>query len=811
VKPDLSVLRSRIVAAGSLYVVVMAALAVFAAAPIYGVPVGPGYLRLAVASVAAAFLLAAAARAWRWPAWLVVVLAAVLLVVLSVTLAVPFAPTPAGVVEALRQTASGLVTGWKDLLTVEIPVGSYRNLLVPALAVLFIGTLSALLLSWRTDARTTWAAAPAMAMSGFGLLFGSSVASAPLRIGGLVIPAVRELAVGALVLVLSVAWLSWRTREQRRAALLRAADASGVRVGRRATGAHARRAGLAAAMLAIAVVAGTALTPLVAEGRTRDVLRTATGPEKAIRTAVSPLTAYRASFGDAAFTAPLFSVQRVSGPLPDRIRLATLTSYDGAEYRVDGGDGLFTRVPDGRDADSGVTSTVRIRVTGLTGIWLPTFGSLSRIDFIGKDAAALDDAFYYDAGTEAAVDTAGLRDGASYEVSGTRAPQRSLAASEPSGTRPDVALPQSLTDWIRAQHVARDGAGLQTLVQRLRARGYLSHALAVSDAGAAWERPLGDAYVFQPSAAGHSLARMDELFRSLVERGSVVGHSTSGSVGPVAAVGDDEQFSVATALVAQALGFPSRVVVGVRLTGSDLPACRGGVCTGGDLSAWTEVQDRDGSWVAVDATPQHENGLDPTTTRERDPENATDVRPQTAHEVVPPDPVHQDAANVDSRADDGPDLEPLWAGLRIAAGATSGLALLAAAFLGIVGLKALRRRRRRRAPNPRRRFAAGWDEFVDTAVDYGMPHPGVRTRTELASAYATSGGTALATDADRATFSNIEPSEADAQVFWAIVDAERRSLAAGRTVRRRLWAAVSLSSFASHRRGDDADRRRPTT
>jgi hypothetical protein len=569
-------------------------------------------------------------------------------------------------------------------------------------------------------------------------------------------------------------------------------------------------------MLAVAVIAGIAVTPLVAEGRTRDVLRTATGPEEALRTAVSPLTAYRASFGDTAFAAPLFTVQRVSGPLPDRIRLATLTSYDGAQYRVDGGDGLFTRVPDGRTPDAGTPSTVRIHVAGLRGIWLPTFGSLARIDFSGTDAAALDDALYYAASTGAAVDTAGLRDGASYDLSATVAPQRDPAALQPSGAQPDVDLPQSLTDWIAAQHVARDGAGLQTLVERLRDRGYLSHALAVSDAGAAWERPLGDRYVFQPSAAGHSLARMDELFRSLVEhsntaRAAGAASGASGSVGPVAAVGDDEQFAVATALVAQALGFPSRVVVGVRLTGSDLPACGGGVCTGGDLAAWTEVRDRDGSWVAIDATPQHENGLDPTTTRERDPENATDVRPQTAHEVVPPDPVHQDAANVESRPDDGVDLEPLWAGLRVAGAAALGLALLAAPFLGIVATKALRRRRRRQAATPRRRFAAGWEEFVDTAVDYGMPRPGVRTRTELAHAYATSGAAVLARDADQASFSDAEPSDADAAAFWMIVDAERRALGDRRPVGRRLRAAVSLSSFASDRRGDDADHRRPTT
>jgi hypothetical protein len=223
----------------------------------------------------------------------------------------------------------------------------------------------------------------------------------------------------------------------------------------------------------------------------------------------------------------------------------------------------------------------------------------------------------------------------------------------------------------------------------------------------------------------------------------------------------------------------------------------------------------------VDATPQHENGLDPTTTRQRDPENPTEVRPQTAHEVVPPDPVHQDAANSGDRRDDAIDLEPLWAVLRVAGVTLLALAIVAGPFLAVIGAKAVRRRRRRRTPAARDRFAGGWDEFIDTAVDLGMPHPGVRTRAELAVAYApdSAGVATLAGDADRAVFSDAEPTATDADAFWEIVEGERRALGEGRTVWTRLRAAVSLSSFvrgarrtAPDPRGGDADgRRRPRT
>ena len=71
-------------------------------------------------------------------------------------------------------------------------------------------------------------------------------------------------------------------------------------------------------------------------------------------------------------------------------------------------------------------------------------------------------------------------------------------------------------------------------------------------------------YSFKASASGHSLARIDALFARLLERETDPRAEASGNY--VAAVGDDEQFAVATALVAAELGFPARVVVGARLS-----------------------------------------------------------------------------------------------------------------------------------------------------------------------------------------------------------------------------------------------------
>jgi hypothetical protein len=255
------------------------------------------------------------------------------------------------------------------------------------------------------------------------------------------------------------------------------------------------------------------------------------------------------------------------------------------------------------------------------------------------------------------------------------------------------------------------------------------------------------------------------------------------------------------------------VVVGARLTGADgLPSCAGGVCRGGDLSAWTEVQASTGDWIPVDATPQHTVAVTDTVVRQRDPENATDARPSTAQEVVPPDPVQRDAAHAPAatQTDDGP--AELWAVLRVAGISLAVLVILVGPLLVVLGAKAARRRGRRNAPNPAGRVVGGWDEFVDAAVDHGMPAPDGRTRVEYAEEQASvrAGGraTTLAAVADQAVFSDSTPSGAEVGEFWRIVDEERRRFAASLPLVRRVLAALSLRSFLRELRPARARARR---
>lgn len=821
---------TRRIAAATGYAVAMAAVAAAAAWPIYRTA---DYLVLAAAAVLAATAIAAAARLLHWHGWITAAVTTAVFLLLGVLLAVP--TLRADLRQAVPAVVTGAITGFKDLVTVDLPVGTYRNLMVPALLVLLVGTVIALLSAWRPLRGAVLAVPTCLAMVFFGLAFGRPVTSAPLALGPVVVAAPAELATGAVALVLSVAWLSWLALDERRHALRRTADATGVRLSRLRSAVDVRRRLLAVGMVALAVLVAGVAAPAIALGGTRDVLRAGVGPDEQVRRAVSPLSTYRQDFADPRARQVLFTV---SGTLPDRIRIATLTAYDGVTYRAldsssSAADARFVRVPSSVDAGPGRVTTARVVVGALDGIWLPTFGSVSRVVFDGADAARLADGFYYNAASTAAIETArgGLRSGDSYTVTAATASLpalASLAAPGVSGAR--VAAPASLVAWIKQQDAGTGGAGLAELIGRLRARGYLSHSLQFDAAAPpSWATALGD-YVFQPSASGHSLARIDALFQALLDR-----QSAATAAGPgaslVAAVGDDEQFAVAAALIAGQLGFPARVVLGARLTGADtgVPACSAGVCRAADVTAWTEVQSTAGQWVPVDVTPQHTQPLDTDVHAQRDPLNATQVHPRAAHDVAPPDPVQQDSHNDLGPAGPDPiDLTALWAGLRAGGIVGMVLAILVGPFVVVVAAKALRRRARRRGADPVAQVVGGWEEYLDVAVDHGLPAPLARTRIEVAQLHERPAASRLAAVADRAVFSGAATTTADAEEFWRIVESERAGLGAGRALWRRLASAVSLRSFTrslvprerprprpparpserrKHRHGDDA---RPT-
>ncbi len=788
---------------GSGFTLAVAVIAALAAWPIYRTG---AYVLLVVVATLVGAAIAAIAHARRWSAWLVAAALAGAIALLGVPLAVP---TRLGglpqLIQGLGEVGAGVAFAWKDLVTVELPVGSYRNLLVPALVMFLVGTCATLMLSWRKGRIAFLSIPVGFAMVSFGLFFGRTVVSDPLVVGPFELHAPAETAIGIASLLSALLWLAWRSRDERVRALERAAASSGVRVSRRPSSADRRRGALGAGMIAVAVVATVAVVPFAARGADREVLRSAAGPDIDLASEVSPLAAYRSLFSDATADQILFTVTG-DGALPDRVRVATLDSYDGEVFRTGGGstaeEARFVRVPASLPTGEGTAYDVVVTVDALDGIWMPTAGQVESAAFRGPRATALADRFYYSSSAQAGVQTAGggFREGDSYRLNVVVPTATDLAAIDAPGGVTGVAVPEHVTAWVEEHVEGTGGAALAGLVALLRERGYLSHALALQEEGdvPVWMQSL-EGYDFQPSAAGHSLARIDGLFDRLLTREADPRAEASDNY--VAAVGDDEQFAVAVALMARELGFPSRVVLGARLSSADaaLAVCDQGACRAQDLAVWTEVQSTEGEWVAIDATPQYAQSPSLEVTEQRDPQNVTEVRPDAVTEVVPPEPLQEDSSPGESQDPAaGLDLAWMWPVARISGIVLAALLIVLGPLLVVVAAKAARRRGRRTQGVPSVRIAGGWDEYVDAAVDTGRDAVPARTRSELAEAFETTGGATLADAADRAVFGSAPASDADAEAFWRIVEDERRALLRERGFWKRLAATVSLRSFFRH-------------
>jgi len=785
-----------------------------AAWPVYQ---SASYVVAVAVALVLAHAIALAGLRWSWSGWWVALAAFALYLVAGLPLAAPsMLGTPDEAIRALRGIVTAPVTAWKDLLTLELPLGDYQTVLAPAL-MLFLGLpVAALSLAWR--ARRWWVLAPALGLllTVFGVVFGSAVLSPDVRVGSITVPGPVEMLVGVCGLLSALGFAVWRAVHARRAALRTAERASGVRTTGRTGSAVAGRVTMVAGMLVLALGAGAVAAPLALAGQSRDVLRERIDPQVRIAQQLSPLSQYRQFFSDELFDTVLFTVQADADV--DRVRLATLTYFDGRVARVidpvsagtDPG-AAFTRVPASLPAPDGSTPVrASVVIEAYRGVWLPTVGALTALSFDGASAATLADGFFYSAGARMGVQLsdAGLDAGDAYRQDGavdTDVP--AISGLEPGRTTSQLdpaVVPESVDEWIRAQQAPTGGAGLSLLVDRLRARGYLSHGLTVDeDQPSLWRAALGD-YTFEPSRAGHSSGRVDAIFRALLQRQNEVGGDDDELL--VAAAGDDEQFAVAAAMVADRLGFSTRIVLGARLVdGPGIPACEQGQCRGGNMTAWLEVQDASGTWVPIDVTPQHENSMTPDEQQRRDPEVPTEVRRDHAEPILPAEANPAEAGERDDDTAPPIDLSALWAALRVAAIGLLALVVMSGPFLLIVLLKALRRRARRRAAEPVDRVTGGWEEYVDLAVDHGRPTPRAQTRHELATLYAgadsVGSGVVLAAWADRSVFDVEPPSAAESDRFWEIVDEERARWRGEGSWWQRLRARLSLRSLLRRRRG----------
>jgi hypothetical protein len=793
------------------YIVVGAVIASALAWPIYQSPrvwlIGAAATLLGVGLVLLRERLA-------WPAWMLALATVGGYLLVVVPLAIPAAlASPLRVIRGLGDGVVGVVVGWKQVLTLTLPLGEYQAVLVPLLVVMLLGTLLATLFVVRGSKRAVLAVPVVMLMSVFGLVFGSTDTGRPAQLGPLVVPAPREVLLGILLVVVSLVWLVGRARMARlRALRIVQASTAGVRQGSHSRWVAARRQALGVVLVVGAVVGGLAIAPAAAGWVPREALREAVDPLLVVQKQSSPLGVYRRWFEAANYDRTLFTVTGDTTGI-DRVRIATLGDYDGEVFRAgdQDADPLFTRLAgDGAAGGSPLTVTIG---EGFSGVWVPVPGSIDAAPgFSGAKAEALTDGFYVSRADAAAVDVAeradggyGLEAGDSYRVvarpDAADAELGTARGGQPLVSENDYA---EMADWVEAQEVPRTGDGLGELIGRLRDRGYLSHSLSDGESAAPWISDLRatSGYVFQSSYAGHSTARVEQLFADLVDQQRIAGPD-----GPdellVAAVGDDEQFAAAAAVLARYFGFESRVVVGARLaTDEEAPSvapCEGGVCTGANLTAWVEVQAPDGGWATFDVSPQYTVTPIDVTEGEQLPENPT-VPEQARTDVLDPPPAQRDDSQ-GSTDEDRADADWFAALLPIlaAVGATMlSLLLLALPFLFLFFIKGERRRRRRREPVPEVRVVGAWDELIDSYVDHRIEVPGGATRETIARQLDRAPAIRLAAAVDAAVFAEHPPTRESADTAWALVDEERAGLSQSSTLFDRFRAAASLASFVRH-------------
>lgn len=707
----------------------------------------------------------AIAAAWlRWPAWGTALAGFAAFVVIGVPLAVPartvygVLPEPQGIVDLLV----GVVVGWRQLLSIDVPVGSYQALLVPALVLLFVGPLLTLSIALRAR-RGELAVIVPLATLPLIIALGPEQSALPI-----------STAISFAIVVLL--WLAVWRRHRRRLAVGEAAAGD-------SRWASARALVTALALVLVAGGIGAAAVSIGNPVESRTVLRSIIEVPFDPLAQPSPLAGYRAAFDpEVADQAAII----VRGPAEGvRLRLAVLDSYDGVVFavgsdRVDGASGTFVRVPTVRDlpASQGETVELEITLARASGVWLPTAGDLAEFTVLGEDAADVRDSFVYNATTSAGALVGGVPAGLEYRMaaivdSGALTSYRSLAPGDAAVPGIDV-MPEALGEWLATTIAGVEGAGAQldAVLAALRDEAYLSHGVDPDE---------------PPSRSGHSVDRLNAL---VTER-------------PM--VGDAEQYAAAVALMARELGFPSRVVLGYGPLDAPNSVGEHAVLTR-ELTAWVEISTASEGWVAVDVVPA-EREIPPAEPEEPNPvsrpQNAAPPpveEPPPAEELAPPEVEQTD----DNRVD------PFWAALLAVLGVVGWIALAlglaASPLLIIAALKRRRRRRRRTAAEPAARIIGGWLEVTDAALDHGLTLPPGGTRTEIARAVDRPQALVLARVADRAVYAPEEPTEAEADRVWQAADVVRASFGEGRTLRDRVSAALSTASLRGY-----SQRNRTTT
>jgi MFS family permease len=600
-----------------------------------------------------------------------------------------FGVLPSGA--TLSGLATGAVFGWSDIVTLTTPVVAPDYIAVlPYVATWVVGLISSTFATrWFASRRR----APLSSLLALLAPIALYVASVLTGTSQPYLAAVR----GVTFAVIALVWFAWRVPDSTNVSL---SESSGL----------LRRKLMGVGVVALVAVVGGSLLGAASAPDTaqRFVLREKIQPPFDPLVYPSPLSGFR-SYAKSTSTATLFTVDGLTKD--DRIRIATMDSYDGQVWNVTSptaqsqASGTFGLVGARLDPTSLLTvaghETLTVDVGTYHDVWMPTSGYATSVDFTAKKPDST--RVRYNGQTGILVDTGTLTSGQRYTLEVDRAKIPTDAQLEKVGVA-NISLPpvQNVPELIGSK--ATEFAGkASTPIDKLRAieaafkkQGTLSHGTDGEP----------------PSRAGHGADRMKLLL----------------SQTPM--VGDQEQYASAFALMARSLGYPARVVMGFvpkTITAGQPVAVRNK-----DVTAWVEVAFQGVGWVPFDPTPDASNV--PTVQRSK-PQN--EALPQVRQ---PP----RNSSNQDnlvspteiSRSKKTPDAFALpgWV-VPTAFGVGIPLALYFLPLLIIAALKRRRRKRRLTTGDPDRRAAGAWDEMVDLYAELGYSVSRTATRVQSALSF----------------------------------------------------------------------------
>jgi len=592
------------------------------------------------------------------------------------------------------------VPGWKELLTALTPVDSEG----PYMALAFLFGLVGSAVTYAVARR--WSGSVVALVAPVALLVASIVL-------GTLTPA-AVLLQGAVFALAAIGWAAVRSNRNR-PALQNGAG-------------RTTRAVTTAALLTAATVGGFVIGPHLpgADETRRTVFRTALTPPIDVTQFASPLAGFRQ------YTEPnpaklwdrtLLRVEGLPAGVP--VRFAALDSYDNlvwgagnAASRGEGDDaaaGSSFRKVGSHIASEGsgpeVTATVTVPAAGYRDVWLPTFGSVTGLDFGGPRGDALADELRFNVDTDTGVLPTRLAAGDSYTVTAR------VAA-------PAKTLPKELD--VDDGQVDVDPGALGFLDEKVGAwtdrvdgqwEKFVAMARALQDGAYTDGGAPGDYQnTFLP---GHGLARLQRFMKS------------------TQLAGNDEQYASALALAANRLGIPTRVVVGA------MPA-QDGTVKGKDVHAWVEVRTTDGAWEPMLQTtflPDRNKKPQQLLTKSEEKKTGAQVPPPAANNppsvLQGPDQAQNATQLKNPPKDDQNPLDPsTWPDwLRYLLFLVVFPLLVLLLVYGSIRLaKWVRRRRRRTRGAPAKQVTGGWRELIDTARDLRMPLPVKGTRLEQARA-----------------------------------------------------------------------------